>query len=61
MDGDSIWLAGWLIQGSTPHKEEEAPVPPSMPFYRGNHQNGIPADDINSVITLHMPSAGSSG
>ena len=60
-DGDSIWLAR-LTQGSTLHygvAKRKPWYPLDMPFYRGDHRNVIPADDVCSVITPHTPSTGS--
>ena len=62
--GEGLTTANWLIQGySVPWhcSWRKASVPPNMPFYSGNGQKGILANDIFGVVTLNAPSTGSLG
>ena len=62
--GEGLNTTNWLIQGySVPWSSswKKASVPPNMPFYSGDGQKGILANDIFGVITPNAPSIGSLG
>ena len=67
--GESLWRRtqyGWLVNSREcsmlqSHTRKKHRSPQMYLFIVGDGQNRVPADDVCGVITLHVPSARSSG